>query len=600
MVGKVLIGAFVALAVAAPATAQRTPLMPGVTYERGVQFTPHGPVALHVVFGPRPTGLYALKPVLSNETVEGRERVTSMQRRTAASATSVGVNADMFTWTTGRPSGIFLRDGVLASAPNSGRSSVGVTEDGTLDVRKVEFFGTWRGLGQRRPLTAFNQAPGANGITLYTTAWGRSTPRQSGVVEAVLAPFPAANPNTDLRAQVIEVRGGGGGGIPPDGAVLAARGTAAQRLIDEAPLGEFVTTRLIFRPSWGEIVSAVGGGPVIVRDRGPVFRSFETFGAEQLLPRNPRTAVGQLADGRILLVVTDGRQPGYSVGMTNFELAQTMVRLGAVRASALDAGGSSTLAFEGELLSRPSDTGGERSVASALMLQYYGVFAPAPREAVLSPNGDGVAERQRLSYKVVRPSTVTATLTAPDGSVAWTEQGLARQPGRYAVPFQPAPPTDPTLPQPEPGPPAEGRWRLRVDAVDDLGQASGITQAFSVNNTLSALRSTPARLVVRPGGSRLLRAGVSLSRPAAVLATVETRAGVTVATVVRRRVEAGRLLFSWDGRAGGGRRLAYGGSYLLRVRATNELGAVELTRPFGVLRAAPLPKKRPRPSEGRG
>ena len=53
---KLLIGALLALAFAAPAAAQTT-LMPGVTYERGVQFTPHGPVAIHVVRGPRPTGL---------------------------------------------------------------------------------------------------------------------------------------------------------------------------------------------------------------------------------------------------------------------------------------------------------------------------------------------------------------------------------------------------------------------------------------------------------------------------------------------------------------------------------------------------------------
>jgi hypothetical protein len=604
VVGRLVIGgllALLALVVAAPAAAQRVTLMPGVTYERGVQFTPHGPVALHVVTGPRPTGLYALEPVLSNESVEGRETVSSMQRRTATSATSIGVNADLFTWANGHPSGIFLRDRVLAATPHSGRSSVGITEDGTLDVRRVEFFGTWRGLGQRRPLTAFNQPPGANGVALYTTAWGKPTPVQTGTVEVVLAPFPQATPNTDLRGQVVGVRAGGGSTIPPDGAVLAARGTAAARLVDEAPLGEFVTARLILRPNWSEVASAVGGGPVIVRDGGPVFRSFETFGAEHLLPRNPRTAVGQLADGRILLVVTDGRQPGYSVGMTNFELAQTMVRLGAVRASGLDAGGSSTLAFEGEVLNRPSDRTGERPVASALMLQYYGVFAAPPQEAVLSPNGDGVAEQQRLSYKVVRPSTVKAALTAPDGTIAWSEE-LARTPGRYTVPFPPppVPPTDPGLPPPAPVEPAEGRWRLQVDAVDDAGEASTTTQVFTLNKTLSSLRSTPRQLVVREGGKALLRAGVTLTRPAAMLVTVETKAGVTVATALRQRAAAGRLRFAWDGRTFGGRRLAYGGSYVLRVRATNELGRVELTQSFGVLRAAPLPKKKPKPASARG
>jgi hypothetical protein len=587
VVGRLLIGALLALVLAAPAAAQRVELMPGVAYERGVQFTPHGPVALHVVTGPRPTGLYALRPVLSNETVVGRETVSSMARRTALSATSVAINADMFEWTSGHPSGIFMRDRVLASTPHGGRSSVGITDDGTLDVRRVEFFGTWRGFGQRRTLNAFNQAPGPNGIALFTRSWGTSTPALPGAVSAVMAPFPPATPNTDLEGQVVAMRNGSPTAIPTDGAVLVARGTAAQRLAQDAPHGSWVTLRLIFRPAWSEIANAVGGGPVIVRNGGAVFRSFEVFAARQLLPRNPRTAIGQLADGRILLVVTDGRQPGYSVGMTNFELAQTMQRLGAVSASALDAGGSSTLAFEGELLNRPSDRAGERPVASSLMLQYYGAIVSPPAQVVVSPNGDGVAERQTLSYKIVRPSFVTASLVAPDGSVAWSEQ-LERLPGRYPVAFPPAP-TTPGVPG---GAPAEGAWQLKVEAVDDQGQTSASTQRFWVNNTLSALRFDRGRLVVRPRGTARLRAGVSLTRPATVVVMVETKAGIPVARLLRRRVEPGRLLFSWNGRTAGGRRLAYGGSYVMRVRAVNAVGTVELTRPFGVLRAAPLPRNR--------
>ncbi len=75
--------------------------MPGVTYERQVQFTTHGPVAVHVLRGPRPTGLYALKPILSNELVIGRERVTQMQRRLATTATIAGVNGDLFNLSVG-------------------------------------------------------------------------------------------------------------------------------------------------------------------------------------------------------------------------------------------------------------------------------------------------------------------------------------------------------------------------------------------------------------------------------------------------------------------------------------------------------------------
>ena len=589
---RLIIG-LLALVFAAPASAQTTTLMPGVTYEKTVQFTPHGPVTMHVVIGPRPTGLYALRPVLSNETILGVEKVTAMQRRLAATGTMVGINGDFYAPDTGRPSGVLMRDGIVDSPPLGDRSSVGVSPDGALDIRRVEFFGTWRGLGQRRTLTDMNQAPRQNGISLFTPSYGPTTPPSAGLSEMVIQPFPPATPNTDLTGPVVAFSGVGGTPIPRDGAVLVARGTAAERLVAEAPIGSFVTLRMILRPDWTGIPNAVGGGPVIVRDGGPVFRANEAFSTYQLSPRHPRTAVGQLADGRVLMVVVDGRRPGYSVGMTNFELAQTLVRLGAVSASALDGGGSSAMAFNGTLLSRPSN--GEQATSTALQLVYYGVYAPTP-DPFISPNGDGVAERQRaLSYKVVRPSNVTATLVGPGEVTAFTET-LDVLPGTYPVAFPPLP-LDPAV---VPGPPAEGRWRLDVSATDDLGQTSTTSQSFTVNSTLGFAKLSRRSLVVRVRGKQIIQAGVTLTRPARVLATVETASGVRVAAIALRNLEPGRFLARWKGTTAGGRSFAYGGLYKIRFRATNELGAVELTTPaFRVIRAAPIPaKKKPVASPG--
>lgn len=56
---------------------------------------------------------------------------------------------------------------------------------------------------------------------------------------------------------------------------------------------------------------------------------------------NPRTAIGQRADGAVLLLVVDGRQ-AYSLGATYEDLAQIMLDYGAVNACNLD-GGSSTV-----------------------------------------------------------------------------------------------------------------------------------------------------------------------------------------------------------------------------------------------------------------
>lgn len=64
---------------------------------------------------------------------------------------------------------------------------------------------------------------------------------------------------------------------------------------------------------------------------------------------HPRTAAGFDASGNtLLLVVADGRQPGYSEGMTLRELADFMLQLGADRAINLDGGGSSVMLIADE------------------------------------------------------------------------------------------------------------------------------------------------------------------------------------------------------------------------------------------------------------
>ena len=87
--------ALLALALAAvvsvPSAASTTrQLWPGVTYEPGVQFTTRGPVVINVLRGPRPGGLTTLEPVLSNDTVVGREKLTTMEVRLRRTATAAG------------------------------------------------------------------------------------------------------------------------------------------------------------------------------------------------------------------------------------------------------------------------------------------------------------------------------------------------------------------------------------------------------------------------------------------------------------------------------------------------------------------------------
>ncbi len=83
--------------------------------------------------------------------------------------------------------------------------------------------------------------------------------------------------------------------------------------------------------------------------------------------RHPRTAVGYDArEDALWIAVVDGRQPGYSDGMTLPELTRLLEELGAWEAVNLDGGGSSVMIVEGVAVSRPSDEAGERPVVNAL------------------------------------------------------------------------------------------------------------------------------------------------------------------------------------------------------------------------------------------
>lgn len=558
-----LIGAAASAVWCGPAEAATT-LVPGVRYTRQVQFTLHGPVVFHVLTAPRPVGLYALKPVLSNELITGRETVTSMQRRLLPTTNVAGVNGDFFHWELGFPSGMLMRSGILDHPPIAKRSSVGVDAAGTLQVGRVAFFGSWRGSAAAHPFQSVNQPPRAGETVLFTPAWGPATPAAAGTVEVTLLPFPPTAPGVPLAGTVAGVREGGSTPIPPGGAVLVARGAAAGTLAAEAPLGSPLIVRLTLRPAWTGIVDALGGGPELVRRGKPVFRALEDFTPSQVIGRDPRTAVGQLADGSLVVIAVDGRRTGYSVGITNFDLALMLVRMGAVTGSALDSGGSTTIAFNGRLLNRPSDPGGERPVSEMLALTYAGIYAPET-PPVLSPNGDGVGETEPVSFKVVRPSTVDARLVGPDG-VARQLDVAPRIPGTYAFSWDGLA-LDGT-------PALEGRWQWVVTAVDDLGRQSSMTRTFALNRTLGFVG-------VRSGRQPRLRTSFVLTRPAFVTVRVVSTGASVLKTLARRPFAAGAAAVTWNGVRADGRR-ARAGAYTVRIEASNEVGRVTVVRRFSL------------------
>ncbi len=571
---KLLIGvALAAIGVATVASAatggsrqesvSSTLLMPGVTYTREVDFTSRGPIVLDVLTAPKPDGhVYSLAPALSNNHLLGRESLTRLESQVAAGATTVAIGGDYFDRRTGAPNGMLMQNGVLESAPAVGRSSLGVTADGTLTTARVSFAGIWQGSSLRRPLL-LNPPVKTGKFSLYTPVYGTATPRESRVVEAVIGTLPPAGLDTPLDGTVTRVTTGGPTRIPPGGAVLVARGAqSTAQLKAEAPVGQQVEAMLSLSPDWRGLASAIGGGPRLVRNGKPIFDAGESFGSRQLNSPQARGAIGQLADGRIVLVNVEGTKPAYSVGMSNYELAVELSRLGSTTAYGLGSGSAAGLAFDGKLLTRPS-SGTSPKVADALVLSYSGVYAAPPSIPVLSPNGDGVGDLEAFSYRVARPSHVVASLAGPGGAEITLANG-AESPGLRTLGW------DGTVG----GSPApEGKWTFTVTGTDDRNVTTSAQRVFSLDDTLSSL-------VVAISGHGLPTARFQLTRPATVVVQIQRPNGVPVATLRSGQQAAGPEQATWHGRIG--RRRAPGGRYQVFVQATSSVGTSSLAAPFSL------------------
>lgn len=82
---------------------------------------------------------------------------------------------------------------------------------------------------------------------------------------------------------------------------------------------------------------------------------------------NPRTAIGQCADGSVLLLVLDGRSIN-TLGATMQDVADIMLEYGAVNAGNLDGGSSSVMVYGGEIINNCASVTGPRSIPTAFVV----------------------------------------------------------------------------------------------------------------------------------------------------------------------------------------------------------------------------------------
>ena len=110
------------------------------------------------------------------------------------------------------------------------------------------------------------------------------------------------------------------------------------------------------------IREAVTFGPNLMVDGKPVISGDGGWGIA------PRTGIGQMADGTVIFVVIDGRQPTWSIGGTLRDLMNVFDDYHAVNAVNLDGGSSSELVYNGKVVNKLWDIFGERYIPTAFVV----------------------------------------------------------------------------------------------------------------------------------------------------------------------------------------------------------------------------------------
>ena len=110
------------------------------------------------------------------------------------------------------------------------------------------------------------------------------------------------------------------------------------------------------------ITNAVKYGPSLIINNQPL----ESLGTGSGL--NPRTAIGQRADGAMLLLVLDGRQSD-SLGASYVDIQDIMLKFEAVNAYNLDGGSSTSMIYKGEFINKNNSMVGYRKMCTAILVK---------------------------------------------------------------------------------------------------------------------------------------------------------------------------------------------------------------------------------------
>ncbi len=382
-----------------------------------------------------------LRPILAyGSTLYGRSDlnyVNDYLSRNGLNA-AAGINGSFFSMSNGVPIGCIITGGVVRSSGNG--NSIGFRADGSavigvpgLDVR-VTLGGSSVPVNYNKALTK------SGGLSLYSRDYDEKTRNTIAARNVVLsADEGTLRPGDTVRARVESVDGENAScTIPAGGYVLSLSGesdyqSASDALSALSP-GDEVLISCSISSEWASVQYACGGDEMLVMD-GQIKQEFSLDSAKE---RASRTAAGLREDGTLVLYTVDGRQSGYSAGLTLAGLAERMAELGCVTALNLDGGGSTTFAAQkpGEtgltVLNKPSD--GELRKCANFIFLVRETAAPGPAAHLhLYPYNAALLPGARLSLTVKATDANWQAVPVPSGVSYGAEGGSVGEGGVFTA-----------------------------------------------------------------------------------------------------------------------------------------------------------------------
>lgn len=350
----------------------------GIKHEQILRFTDVGWLNINVLRADISEKDVSLQLLSNEDGMNSRKKLSELVKQDENILGAI--NGDFFDTKGTSPLGPMVKDGELLSTPfyiPEQLATFNLTKD------KEPFISHWttpyvtltnNDSQAVLQITAINKETEYNEIAvLYTPKWGANTPPLSknlpSAIEMVVS---------NGTVQGIYPASADGNLIPKDGYVIFATGSFATNILNNFVIGNKVTYEIQSSIDYDQLELSLGGGAVLV-ENGIAKQSF----THEIKGNHPRTALGISQDGKeVILVTIDGRTTSYT-GVSQIELAQIMLYLGAYNALNLDGGGSTDMVLrplgkENNIVVNHLSDGTERRITNGV-----GISSTAPKTSLL-------------------------------------------------------------------------------------------------------------------------------------------------------------------------------------------------------------------------